>query len=145
MTEKSAIVRATFAFYDLLESQAEIESMLGHDIKVFRGPLVVAYNSLGFSNSYYTAVRRNLINAGAIEILEKGAANRHSTVAIIRRPEESELSSKKDLTRRVEPAILAGQIEGIKRQLGGVDIVELMTKVDDLDKRLRKVENGTKS
>jgi hypothetical protein len=145
LPEKPAVIRATLAFYDLLERQAEIETIFGHEVKVFRGPLVTAYHSLGESNSYYTAVRRNLLNTGAIEILEKGAANRLSVVAVIRRPDESELSTKRDLTKRVEPAKLAARIENIERAIGGVDLRKLIEFVDELSSRLLKLEGELES
>ena len=148
LSGQPAIISATLDFYDLLEKNAENEEISGHEVRIFRGPITKAYNSLGYSNSYYSRVRKNLIESGAVSILEQGAAGRPSVVALIRRPDPSELSAQRDLTTRVNPAILRGEVEAIKRNIGGMNIAEafgnLEARLKSLEERVGNVEGKTK-
>lgn len=137
----TALARYSIAFYDLLAEDAKEEIVNTSDgpgsLKIYRGHVTRLWNQLGGSNAYYSKVMRNLTDLGCIAMLQRGAASTESVVAVIRRPDADEISGGNRLTTGEAPAILRAEVEAIKRNVGGINIPEVM---QEFDTRLKALE-----
>ena len=134
-------------YYSELDSLAEDEKQdSGHTLRIFRGKVVSAYRSLEIPQSYYSKVRSGLIDMGCISILQQGARGTDSVVALHHAPDAKELKhiqSGKDLTPRLDVAILAQRVDDLSKLIGGVNIPEaisdLATAHRELQREVRKL------
>lgn len=135
----TAVARYSRELYDLLAEKAKAENIQGVEIQIYRGSITKLWNKTGASNAYYSKVMRSLDQLGCIQVVERGSGGRESVVALIRRPADGEVSTKLDLTPPGEAATLAlrQEIEGLKKNIGGIDIAEAFQVVE---KRLTALE-----
>jgi hypothetical protein len=103
------------------------------------------FRELGISQTYYSPIWGALEQGGCIEVYEKGTHGRPSRIMLLREPTEDTFSTEV-LTQPREPDILRQRIENIERRLDGVEIKQviasLVKRQDDLDSRLKKLEDG---
>jgi hypothetical protein len=131
-----AVTKYSVLLYDLLAKETKLEIIQDVEVPIFRGSLTKLWEQTGGSNAYYSKVMRNLTDLGCISVLQRGAGRMESVVAIIRRPDGEEISPA-GLTRRPRPDTLVADVENIKRNLGGIDIVEAFK---DVETRLLSLE-----
>lgn len=141
MNELPAIPKYTLRFYDALRSHANVETINGHEIPIYRGPISKLWNEIGASNSYYSRVMNNLVNLECISVLVRGSANVESVVALLHRPHADEIPHKKPLTTRRPDATMVTDLEAVKRNIGGINIVEAFKNLED---RVSKLEREVK-
>jgi hypothetical protein len=145
MNELPALAKHTLRFYDALAGEAKdeiIESSQGKvSVPIWRGSLSNLWSQIGASNSYYSKVMSNLDKLNCINVLVRGSAGNQSVVAVIRRPHVDEIESssypKRDLTPRSDAGILSAEVEALKKNIGGIDIVEAFKNLED---RVSKLE-----
>lgn len=139
----SAVFDHTISFYNLLaESAKEEELEDGTQVQIFRGSITNLYRSLGVSQSYYSQVRKALIELGCIAILQQGARNTDSVVAVHHPPDGDELEvNKSRLTPNLNSAILSQRVDDINRLVGGIHLPDALA---DHEKRLRTIEREVK-
>jgi len=143
MARLTAVDKHAGAMYTILSKNAKPETLKnptdGADVEVpvYRGHITRLWNELGISNSYYSRVMRNLEELGCIMILQRGAANTESVVAVLRAPERGEIRPPGDLTRTREDATLRAELENVLRNIGGIDFKEAFK---DIESRLSALE-----
>jgi hypothetical protein len=137
----NAEYRVANDLYKLLEADSQKEVIDGIEIKVFRGPLVQTFKSLGVSQVYYSKSIAGLTSLGCITLLRRGARSSPSIVALHHPPHEldwlADRGSGKGLTTSPEGAKLRQEIQDIKRQLGGIDIRAALA---EFERRLGELE-----
>lgn len=113
----------------LLYSRFESEAVEG----VWSGKLIDTITDLGIPRGSYTRVLTTLKNGGCIEQSERGFRGSSLTVFILHHPPVEEIfaeSEVEDLTRRPNLDTLASDIQAIKKNIGGINIVEAFAEVE---------------
>lgn len=134
----SVVYEHALSFYQSLENEAKEESIDEAKLLIFRGSITRAFRRLGISQAHYSPVRKALIELGSISIIQQGARNRDSVVALHHRPDADEFQVTKDrLTPNLSVATLQQQVSDLQRSMGGLNVVELAI---NFEKRLRELE-----
>jgi len=137
------------SFYQELEKNAKVEKIKGVKVKAFRGSITSIYRDLGLSYTYYGDIRRALERSGCIAPLQRGTSTQESVIVLHHPPDrEAWESESDDLTAPLEDAMLRQELDDIKSQLGGMNIVDAFTDVqgqlDELSRRVRQLEGDSK-
>lgn len=145
------------AFYTLLDGQAKEEeiTVAGEivTVRVWRGKLSELFDSLSISNKYYTSIRRILIEYDCVQYLERGTRGYESVLVLNHAPPPIEKISPADLTSSAGDATLVAVaerltsaerklaiLEGLRDQLGGINIAEVL---QDMERRVSQLERET--
>jgi len=131
------VERCYNALYDL----AKEEEHDGITLLVFRGKTTEVFRSLGISQQYYSPVFKQLEQLGSIVKVQRGTKGQDSVIAIRDRPTLEawrEIRGSRDLTPKVDLAILTGRVNEITKQMGGVNLVEAFSAVETRLNQLTK-------
>lgn len=116
------------------------------EVLVFRGSIGNVFDSAGVSKTYYSPVRKILLDCGAITILEKG--NIHNPSLVVLNPETpppqeyppNVKSDPEDLTDAETVDTVSRRVEVLENRLGGLSIVEALKNIEF---RLSQLETQT--
>lgn len=133
----SALSRHAINFYKLLEEDAKLESLAGLEVLVYRGPVSKLWHQTGASNAYYSRVMNSLHDMGCIAMIQRGSVNVLSAIAVLRPPKAEDFDAV-DLTPAADPATMRQELENVKRNIGGIDIAQV---VIEFDARIKELEN----
>lgn len=129
------------AFFGALNERATTETHNGKEVRIFRGKIVEAYKSLEISQAHYSEVRRGLLESDCITILQQGARGTVSIVILHKPPTAEEYEAraveKSRLTKSIDAATLAAQLEDLKRSIGGMNVVDVL---HNFETRLQELE-----
>jgi len=135
----TAFTKNAVAFYNALRKEAKRESMgNGHTAWVYRGKVVTTFHKTGISQSYYTRIRRTLIDSGCIKQLQQGSRNTPTVLLLLKRPVESQLTIDNiNLTEVPSAAIMAQSIKDLQDRIGSLKVVDALS---NFEIRIREVE-----
>ena len=134
------------ALYHALDAAATTEALNGQMARVFRGSIVRTYRSLDISQSYYSEVRRDLIDSDSITIIRQGSKNAQSVIVLHKEPDEESLPTNESLglTHDAEAAIVLQELNDLKRLIGSISIPDALVNIErrlqEMDNRIIKVE-----
>lgn len=129
--------------YEILDRQAKDEKTDDNKkVRVFRGSLTDLYYQLGFGPGHYSPTWKILYDLGCVTMLQRGAKSVQSVMILHHAPDHAEYlqtrdQGKQDLTRRQDYATLSADIQAIKRQIGGIDIRNVLL---NLEQRIASLE-----
>ena len=147
--EEPALYRHSVATYEAMLNEATDEEVQGATFKVFRGYIGDAFKAAKASNQYYPAVMGLLTDNECIVIVERGWRNSPACVVLLSHPDDAAVSDdakrftrggRSGLTGAAVSDMLAQRVDNLTKQIGSVNLVDLVTLVDKLDKRLTKLE-----
>jgi hypothetical protein len=123
-----------------MADNAEERTVEGVTISVWEGSLTATCASLGIPKGTERRVTRSLEDMMCIEVLRRGVVNYPTMIALLRPPTEELWGDRSEpgLTSKRAFATLSQEVENLKRQMGGLNIVEAF---DNHEKRLRKLES----
>lgn len=129
----------TMEYYRLLSSNAEVQTIDGVELTVYRGATTKLFRSMGISQSYYSKIIGSLKDLGCITLIKRGARGVDSIVALHHEPSEMEflIRTASPLTNSPQAARLSERVADVEKQLGGLIVVDA---VKNLDERLKKLE-----
>lgn len=148
-----APIRHANAVWRLMLENAETEKVaipMTDDVVeclVFRGRIGDVFKAANVSNTYYTPVRKILVDFGSITILERGTV--HNPSLVILDPDRPPPTTAEELIVKSDPedlttdellAMLLRRVEVLETRLGGINIVEAFRNVET---RLSNVESQT--
>lgn len=127
------------AFYAHMADNAVDRVIDGKPFKVWEGSITKTCRELGIPAGTERRVIRPLEQMGAIQMLSRGVANYPTIIALIRPPTEELWAdvSGLPLTGRLSYDRLVRKVEEIERQLGGVNLAEVLK---DHNRRLTRLE-----
>jgi hypothetical protein len=138
-----ARLRYAVEFYLILDKLAEENEY--HE-RVFTGSMMKAYRQLGASSTYWTQIRKILVDSGSITILQRGTGNQASIIVLNGLDEKI---SAEALTRPARAATVGAEVERRVRTLeawrettGGINIAEALR---NMERRLTKLEGKADS
>lgn len=130
------------ALYREMSERAKKEEIRGVKVNAFRGSITSLYRELGFSYTYYGDIRRALERSGCITLVQRGTSTQDSIIVLHRAPDRQAWQSEsEDLTAPLHDAMLRQEIDDIKSQLGGINIVDAFT---DVERRLNELDAKVK-
>jgi hypothetical protein len=144
-----ALFRHSCTLYEALLENSAKEDVSGHQYDVFRGYLTDAFNGARISQQYYPAVFALLSDYECIAILSRGARNTPSCVVLLQHPKDANVpdeakifqrDGRSPLTRAADFDKLAQRVDNLARSVGGVNLVELVSTVANLEKRIQQLE-----
>jgi len=125
------LINHILAVYDAMEAEAvDVE-----ENRLYIGSLSTLVRSIA-STTYYAEITRSLYDGGYVALLDRGGRSKPSTLLLLRRPQEDELSA---LTFEPDTPILSliNRMERLESNIGGVDVKK---EVSDMKVMLRKIE-----
>jgi hypothetical protein len=138
-----AIAEYARQLYNLMDSLAKENEY--HE-RVFTGSITDLYKDIGASTSYYTAIRKFLLDAELITILQRGNAKQQSQVRL---NELSENILRKPLTAAPRAATMGADVqrrlerlEAWRETTGGLNIAEALRNIED---RVTRLEGNSDS
>lgn len=143
--ESNAIYQHAVIFYGLLHDAANDEILSDNRVvRVFRGKVVEKFRELEISNSYYSSVRKVLIDTGCMHQVQQGARNSPTIMVLYHPPVASEvvaiLSSNINLTAKIDLATLSQRVKDITEQIGPIRVTDALV---GFEKRLQHLEKVT--
>ena len=153
VTSVPALIRHSHTVWRLLLENATKETIavpLTDDTiecLVFRGNIGDVFSASGVSKSYYSPIRKFLMECGAITILERGTAHNPSLVVLDPdRPPPTVLpsivkSEEERLTLAEEVGRLSHTVEVWETRLGGINIQEALR---NFERRISRLESADK-
>jgi hypothetical protein len=115
----------TCKYYDLLKEEARLESIRGAKVLVFRGSVVRIFRGMSVSQSYYSKIRKSLVDMGCVSVLRQGTRATDSVLVLHRAPtaEDWENISDDALTPQLDLAIISQRLDDLTKLMGGgIDI-----------------------
>ena len=111
-------------------------------VPVFAGKYSEVWQSTGISQTYYKPVREALERHNAILILQKGSRNADTVIVLRGLPKSGDwqIDGWRDgsgLTNPTESDTLSPDVEEIKKQLGGINVVSALA---EFEKRVVALE-----
>jgi len=125
---------------DALSTDKELDS--GKTVRVFIGSYMNTWKSTKISQTYYSPVKKALTRHGAIEVLQRGGRSTDTVIHLCGLPDTWEIDGWNDrvgLTSSTNYARLASEVEGIKKSLGGINVIAAL---QELEKRLVALEKS---
>lgn len=125
------------------------EGLLAHSENgKFTGKLTDIWNSVGASQTFYSKVRKLLLDEGCITVVERGSRNVPSVIVLNHPPPDAPPEAEREaanphLTRAATLARVEGRVkalEGWRESTGGINIAEALR---NFEKRLSRVEAET--
>lgn len=135
-------------FYDALDERA-IEAEDG--TRIFKGHTTVVAGKLKppITSSHYSHIRRYLIAMDCVGKMQSGSRNSESIWVLHRRPTQELLDGAdpgmliQNRNEREKYKILAQQVNDLKTQLGGLNVIKaiaaLEKRIDQLDDEVQKL------
>lgn len=128
-------------FYDVLEAKAVDTVYQGQQVKRWSGFSLLTAVESGIPRGEYARLMRYMRDNDFIIVEQRGARATPSVLLLVRRPpatpdESTEISAKR-LTQPPTLARLAVSVEALQRELGGVNLRQLLL---EYDTRLKRVE-----
>ena len=131
-------------FYTLLKERAELNE---YQELVFKGSLTKAFKQIGASSSYYSPIRKLLLESGSIEITQRGAGSQLSEVRV---NELNENIFSEPLTGGSgrgtvgvdELGARVARLEAWRETTGGLNIAEALRNIEDRVLRLESLTGG---
>jgi len=125
--------------YERMDSEAVVEE----NLQVWRGRVIATCLSVGIPQGSYTRVLNKLKSIGSIEQVSRGSRGTALAVFILHYPPTPErLSEKLDLTNAPTLDRVVAQLDDVKRQLGGINVVSAL---HNLEQRVQKLEGKTRN
>lgn len=143
--EQPKLVANCSALYRAMERQANAEGL-------WEGKIISLAMSIGIAMGSYSRVVNTLRRLGCVELIEQGSRGKPSIYRMVKPPtqevwESSAPDRTEDLTRPPSLDILSAQVEDLKRQLGGINVVEALAELEqqvkDLRSELRRLPGKT--
>lgn len=135
------------ALYAHMTDNAAERVAEGRTFTVWEGFLTKECNSIGIPKGTETRVIKPLEEMGCIHVLRRGVTNYPTLIALLRPPTDDlwrEYEGAIGLTSEPSNARLVAEVERIKRQMGGVDLIGALKNLDDRVKAL-EVSQRSKS
>jgi hypothetical protein len=132
-------------YYAGLKEDANTEKMHGVDVLIFRGSVVSVFRSLGISQSYYSKIRKRLIDMGCTTLIRQGGRGADTVLVLHREPTLEDWKNLTDapLTAALDVAILAQRVEDIAKLIGGINvksaIADLALSIESLQREVERI------
>lgn len=128
--------------YERMNSEATIEE----NLKVWRGKVISTCLELGIPEGSYSKVVNKLRSMGCIEQVMRGYRGSAPSVFTLQYPPTSEvwdrsISGTIPLTDGPTLDRMAAMLEDLRRQIGGVNLVDALVNIEE---RLSKLETAVK-
>ena len=137
--EQTKLYHYCSALYARMDDEAVVEE----GFRVWRGRIVQTCIDVGIPKGTYIKVVTKLRSVGCVEQVNRGFRGASLATFILREPPtEDRLESKPDLTENPSYDMLLAQVEDLKRQLGGLNVVSAL---HNFEQRLQKVERKTRN
>lgn len=142
----SKLLEHATALYHALDAAATTETLDGEDTRVFRGSIVRVYRSLDISQAHYSEVRRGLLEANCMTILQRGSKHNPTVIVLHKEPDESSMVSYETLglTNEVSAGIVLQELRDMRRRIGSIMIPDALINIErrlqELDKRITAIE-----
>ena len=145
-----------FSYCSLLYAKMHQESIVVSDIElpdgasrnVWRGRLVATCDELSIPRGSYNRVVTALRNLGCIELATRGYSGKTSSEFILHYPPTQERyheaivkSSVEGLTAKPTLDRLSADVQDLRRQLGGINLIEAFSNIES---RLKKLETAVR-
>jgi hypothetical protein len=148
-TEQPKLLSYCASLYDYMtaHSIASVDEV-GADRNVWRGRLVATCDELGIPRGGYNRVVTLLRNLGCIELATRGYSGKTLSEFILHYPPTQERyaaaivkSSLERLTAKPTLDRLSADIQDLARQLGGINLIDAFSNIED---RLKKLETAVR-
>jgi hypothetical protein len=127
--------------YEALEAEAHEMVHLGQRVKRWEGFILVEVDRLGIPRGEYARVMKYMKDNDLIVQWQRGARATPSVLLLVKPPPadpaDLEKISAKRLTQPPTLARMAVSVEALQKQLGGIDLRQLLL---EYDQRLTRVE-----
>jgi hypothetical protein len=114
---------------------------------VFTGSLTKLYQELGASTSYYSPIRKLLVDSGAIEITQRGTRSQVSEVTVKQLSENISpdplTAARPAATMGVEVDRRLASLEAWRETTGGLNIAEALRNMESRLSRLESLQPQT--
>jgi hypothetical protein len=141
----SVLFEHTARYYQNLKEEANTESLHGVKVLVFRGSVVRVFRGLGVSQSYYSKIRKSLIEMGCLTVLQQGGRSTDSVVVLHRDPTAEDWENLSDgaLTSNLDVAILGQRLNDVTELIGGINvksaIADLALRIEGLEREVERI------
>jgi len=114
----------TCLYYKRLREAAQLEDVHGTQVPVFRGSVTRVFRDMAISQSYYSRIKKALTEMGCMTALKQGSRNVDSVIVLHHEPTEEgwENFSEKDLTVKLDAAILSQRLQDVIESIGGLNV-----------------------
>lgn len=129
-------IQHCISLYTAIDDRAQIQELQsGQKARVFAGNYTEVYESTGLSRTYYTSTRRALEKHNAILILQRGGRGTDTVIVLQGLPETWDIEgwndgSGKGLTNPPDYATLRSDVDELKKQTGGINVVAVLAEME---------------
>jgi hypothetical protein len=143
---QSKVHEYAHALYHALDAAATTEPLDGQDARIFRGSVVRTYRSLDISNSYYSEVRRFLLETESVTFIRQGSRGNESVIVLHKEPDANSIVTLQSLglTREVEAGRVFQELRDLRRLIGSISIPDALVNIEqrlqEMEHRITRVE-----
>ena len=134
-------VQHCITVYNALDEVATTKvTISGEEARIFTGKITEIFKATKIARTYYSPILKSLERHGALLKLQRGGRNQDTVYALQGLPSEWDVDGWNDstgLTKVSTYAMLTAEVESLKSQLGGFNVVEALAEVE---KRLVALE-----
>lgn len=123
--------------YKLMEANAENTS---DGYAVFTGSISKMYDGLGISKQHYTRIMMALVEAGAIQYMQRGNVRQPTVLRLYGEPTLLKLVEVLEINtqfRREKKSVLEQRVDALERSVAGLNVKEALL---NLDNRVKEIE-----
>jgi hypothetical protein len=107
---------------------------------------VRTYRSLDISNSYYSEVRRFLLETESVTFIRQGSRGNESVIVLHKEPDANSIVTLQSLglTREVEAGRVFQELRDLRRLIGSISIPDALVNIEqrlqEMEHRITRVE-----